>query len=110
MLPDALNRANRLWNCWFPKNIREAALHCEKINSHNQTRRNIDKIITEEALQEIAKADKYKYSTVLFNPAWHKGVVGIVASRLIESYYRPNHYSYRIKWTCHRFCTIHSGF
>jgi single-stranded-DNA-specific exonuclease len=67
----------------------EAALHCEKINSHNQTRRNIDKIITEEALQEIAKSDKYAFSTVLFNPGWHKGVVGIVASRLIESYYRP---------------------
>ena len=67
----------------------EAALHCEKIDTHNQTRRNIDKTITEEALQEIAKADKYKYSTVLYNPAWHKGVVGIVASRLIENYYRP---------------------
>jgi len=67
----------------------EAALLCEKINSHNQTRRNIDKIITEEALQEIAKTDKYKFSTVLFNPGWHKGVVGIVASRLIESHFRP---------------------
>jgi len=67
----------------------EAVLLCEKINSHNQTRRNIDKIITEEALQEISKSDRYKYSTVLFNPGWHKGVVGIVASRLIESYYRP---------------------
>ena len=67
----------------------EAALHCEKINTHNQTRRNIDKNITEEALVEIARADKYKYSTVLYNPAWHKGVVGIVASRLIESHYRP---------------------
>jgi single-stranded-DNA-specific exonuclease len=67
----------------------EAALHCEKIDIHNQTRRNIDKTITEEALQEITRDDKYKYSTVLFNPAWHKGVVGIVASRLIESYYRP---------------------
>jgi single-stranded-DNA-specific exonuclease len=66
-----------------------AAQHCEKINSHNQTRRNIDKIITEEALHEIAKSDKYKYSTVLFNPGWHKGVVGIVASRLIENYFRP---------------------
>jgi single-stranded-DNA-specific exonuclease len=71
------------------ENHDEAALHCEKIDTHNQTRRNIDKIITEEALQEIARADKYKYSTVLFNPAWHKGVVGIVASRLIENYYRP---------------------
>jgi single-stranded-DNA-specific exonuclease len=67
----------------------EATLHCEKINSHNQTRRNIDKIITEEALIEIAKSDRYKFSTVLFNPSWHKGVVGIVASRLIESYFRP---------------------
>jgi single-stranded-DNA-specific exonuclease len=67
----------------------EAALLCDKINSHNQTRRNIDKIITEEALREIARADKYKCSTVLYNPGWHKGVVGIVASRLIENYYRP---------------------
>lgn len=67
----------------------EASLLCEKINSHNQTRRNIDKIITEEALREIARADKYKYSTVLYNAGWHKGVVGIVASRLIENYYRP---------------------
>jgi len=67
----------------------EATLHCEKINSHNQTRRHIDKIITEEALQEIAKSDKHKFSTVLFNPNWHKGVIGIVASRLIESYFRP---------------------
>jgi single-stranded-DNA-specific exonuclease len=71
------------------ENHGEAALHCEKIDTHNQTRRNIDKIITEEALQEITRTDKYKYSTVLFNPAWHKGVVGIVASRLIESHYRP---------------------
>jgi single-stranded-DNA-specific exonuclease len=68
----------------------EASLHCEKINSHNQTRRNIDKTITEEALKEtLSGSDRYKYSTVLFNPAWHKGVVGIVASRLIESFYRP---------------------
>ncbi len=67
-----------------------AFIHCERVNLHNQTRRNIDKQITEEALQEIIlRADKYKYSTVLFNPSWHKGVVGIVASRLIESYYRP---------------------
>ncbi len=71
------------------KKQQEAALLCEKINSHNQTRRNIDKIITEEALREIAGTNKYKYSTVLFNPGWHKGVVGIVASRLIENYYRP---------------------
>ncbi len=68
----------------------EASLLCEKINSHNQTRRNIDKSITEQALKEtIAGCDRYKYSTVLFNRSWHKGVVGIVASRIIESFYRP---------------------
>lgn len=68
----------------------EAILLCEKINSHNQTRRNIDKSITEQALKEtMAGCDRYKYSTVLFNRSWHKGVVGIVASRLIESFYRP---------------------
>lgn len=67
-----------------------ALLHCEKINSFNLTRRNIDKNMTDEALKEIEQlGGKYKFSTVLFNPSWHKGVVGIVASRLIESYYRP---------------------
>ncbi|MBN1598126.1 MAG: single-stranded-DNA-specific exonuclease RecJ [Bacteroidales bacterium] len=71
-------------------NPEEAIVLCEKINTHNQTRRNIDKNITEEATREIEKfSKKYKYSSVLFNPEWHKGVVGIVASRLIETFYRP---------------------
>jgi single-stranded-DNA-specific exonuclease len=71
-------------------NPEEAFVLCDKINVHNQTRRNIDKIITEEAIKNIKQSEKrYKYSTVLFNPEWHKGVVGIVASRLIETYYRP---------------------
>lgn len=68
----------------------EAMLHCEKINIYNLKRRNIDKNMTDEALKEIEHLnDKFRYSTVLFNPRWHKGVVGIVASRLIENYYRP---------------------
>lgn len=72
------------------ENKEEALLHCEKINAYNVTRRNIDKNMTDEALKEIETfGSRYKYSTVLFNPSWHKGVVGIVASRLIESYYRP---------------------
>ena len=61
------------------------------INDFNNTRRNIDSNITKEALDMIA-ADKDQHNrktTVLFNPSWHKGVVGIVASRLIETYYRP---------------------
>ena len=68
----------------------EAMLHCEKINAFNLQRRNIDKNMTDEALKEIEHMnDKFKFSTVLFNPSWHKGVVGIVASRLIENHYRP---------------------
>lgn len=71
-------------------NPEEAFVLCDKINTHNQTRRNIDKNITEEAIKEIKQSEKkYKYSTVLYNPEWHKGVVGIVASRLIETYYKP---------------------
>ncbi len=69
---------------------KEARLLCDKLNVHNLNRRNIDKNITEEAINEIkSQSYKYKNSTVLYNPKWHKGVVGIVASRLIESYYRP---------------------
>lgn len=72
------------------QNPEEAIVLCDKINTHNQTRRNIDKNITEEATKEINEfSKKYKYSNVLYNAAWHKGVVGIVASRLIESHYKP---------------------
>jgi len=68
----------------------EAVIHCERINNHNLTRRNIDKIITEEAsIEARSLLHKYKHSIILYNPKWHKGVVGIVASRLIEHYYKP---------------------
>lgn len=71
-------------------NPEEAMLLCDKVNVHNQMRRNIDKNITEEAFKELTQSGaQFKYSTVLFNPNWHKGVVGIVASRLIETFYRP---------------------
>jgi len=63
----------------------------DKINAFNNTRKSIDTNITMEAMALIANSPemKGKYSTVLYNPSWHKGVIGIVASRLIESYYRP---------------------
>jgi len=63
----------------------------KEINEYNRERRVLDKEITEEALQQI-KTDNWllnAQTTVVFNPSWHKGVVGIVASRLIETYYRP---------------------
>lgn len=61
------------------------------INDHNISRKGIDTNITAEALEMIAESetDQQKHSTVLFKNDWHKGVIGIVASRCIESYHRP---------------------
>jgi single-stranded-DNA-specific exonuclease len=63
-----------------------AALH-----SDNDDRREVDKSITEEAVAIMNNDPKIasRKSTVLFRPHWHKGVVGIVASRLIDHYFRP---------------------
>lgn len=61
-----------------------------EITMINEERRTIDFGITEEALKMIEDENEVSHkSTVLFNPDWHKGVIGIVASRLIETYYRP---------------------
>ncbi|MFT3740668.1 MAG: single-stranded-DNA-specific exonuclease RecJ [Breznakibacter sp.] len=61
------------------------------INVCNETRKDLDRNITLEALELIARDKRMpdKKSTVLYNPEWHKGVIGIVASRLTETYYRP---------------------
>jgi single-stranded-DNA-specific exonuclease len=62
----------------------------QAIQEHNATRRVLDQQITREALEELdTEVQRAKKSTVVFRPTWHKGVVGIVASRLIERYYRP---------------------
>jgi single-stranded-DNA-specific exonuclease len=63
----------------------------KNIQINNQTRKEHDKDITEEAMEMVAKDPLLiaKKSTVLFQPHWHKGVIGIVASRLIETYYKP---------------------
>lgn len=62
-----------------------------KIDLKNEFRRQVDSSITEEALAMIEQNEKEKpsKSTVLFKETWHKGVIGIVASRCIEKYYRP---------------------
>ena len=61
------------------------------INELNTTRRDLDSNITKEAIEmlEDVTIDPDKKTTVVYKEDWHKGVVGIVASRLIESYYRP---------------------
>lgn len=61
------------------------------IDDFNNDRKSVDRQITQEAIEMITEDPDFKErkSTVLFNPGWHKGVIGIVASRLIETYYRP---------------------
>ena len=61
------------------------------INNDNTTRRSLDQEITAQALDQIAADHSFasKLSTIVFQPDWHKGVVGIVASRLIETHFRP---------------------
>jgi single-stranded-DNA-specific exonuclease len=61
----------------------------EEIEKDNQTRKSLDQQITEEALAMLAKEPNHRSVNVLYSSAWHKGVVGIVASRVIEKYPLP---------------------
>ncbi len=63
----------------------------EEIDSFNEIRKTLDRDITQDAIEMIERSVdlKDKNSTVLYNRDWHKGVVGIVASRVTEQYYRP---------------------
>ena len=70
----------------------EAALRFAKeIDSYNQDRRDYDSRTTDEALEQLEKdpMNSTKFTTVVYSPEWHKGVVGIAASRLTETWYRP---------------------
>ena len=69
----------------------EAAKFGEVIDSFNQDRKSIDRNVTQEAHDYVESHPTLKAlkSTVIYNPKWMKGIVGIVASRLIETYYRP---------------------
>ena len=57
--------------------------------NYNDERRNIDKQTTEEAKLLLGEIAQEQASIVIYNPEWHKGIVGIVASPLAEEYYRP---------------------
>jgi single-stranded-DNA-specific exonuclease len=69
----------------------DAHIISKKINVYNLDRRNIDTEITRQAIDMIQgdTAQRDMSSTVLYNPEWHKGVIGIVASRLLDHYYKP---------------------
>lgn len=68
-----------------------SALLSKTINEHNNNRRELDKAITAQALEMIGSNTEMQLAktSVVYHESWHKGVVGIVASRLTESYYRP---------------------
>ena len=68
----------------------EALSRGRAIELFNSERKVLDQHITEQALDQIVEnQEQNNYSSVVFQPDWHKGVIGIVASRLIEKYYRP---------------------
>ena len=70
--------------------LEKAAQWASEIELFNADRKDADKQITKEALAQIIKANEQENNTtVVYKEHWHKGVIGIVASRLIETYYRP---------------------
>ncbi|MCM5662211.1 single-stranded-DNA-specific exonuclease RecJ [Galbibacter mesophilus] len=72
------------------KDINIAVLFAEEIEDFNADRKSKDQEITKEALLQIEENKEEKnFTSVVFNESWHKGVIGIVASRLTETYYRP---------------------
>ena len=70
--------------------LEQAAQFAAEIEQHNTDRKDLDKQITAEALAQIEEnKEQKKFTSVVYQEDWHKGVIGIVASRLIETYYRP---------------------
>jgi single-stranded-DNA-specific exonuclease len=76
---------------FIEKDFQKALEFAEMLHSDNTDRKEADSSITEEALEMIGSDEEliHRKSTVVYKEHWHKGVVGIVASRLIETYYRP---------------------
>ncbi|WP_435314625.1 single-stranded-DNA-specific exonuclease RecJ [Cellulophaga fucicola] len=71
-------------------NIEQAEEFAAAIEQYNSDRRELDQEITKEALIQITdNKEEERFTSVVYNENWHKGVIGIVASRLTETYYRP---------------------
>ena len=71
-------------------NLEQAEQFAAEIESYNTHRRDLDKQITKEALLQIENNnEEERFTTVVYDAEWHKGVIGIVASRLTETYHRP---------------------
>ncbi len=86
-----MDDARKAVQMFVAQTYQEALLYAHLLHADNADRRETDSNITEEALALIEGNEtlRNRKSTVLYQSHWHKGVVGIVASRLIEKYYRP---------------------
>jgi single-stranded-DNA-specific exonuclease len=86
-----MDDARKAVQMFISETLEEATAYARLLHADNDERREADSSITEEALTLIRQIPDYenRRSTVVFNPGWHKGVVGIVASRLIEHHYKP---------------------
>ena len=86
-----MDDAKKAVQLFIETDYEKAFLTAEMLHSDNSDRKEADSSITEEALEMINSNEnlKTKKTTVVYKDYWHKGVVGIVASRLIENYYRP---------------------
>ena len=92
-----INAAGRIHSAFdsvrllLAENMSVASKLAEEINNYNKERKGLDTLATEEAKKRLESDPNLskRHSIVLFGEDWHRGVVGIVASRLVEAYYRP---------------------
>jgi single-stranded-DNA-specific exonuclease len=86
-----MNTGNDAVRLLISDNMESAEKICLDIDASNEERKGLDRTITKEAKARIAANNRFKEekTIVLFNEKWHKGVIGIVASRLTEIYYKP---------------------
>lgn len=86
-----MDDARKVVHLFTAPDLHEAMTYASQLHSDNTDRKETDNSMTEEALALLEQDSSHisRRSTVLYQPHWHKGVVGIVASRLIERYYRP---------------------
>lgn len=86
-----MDDAHKVVHLFTVPSLEDALFYASQLHADNTDRKETDYTMTEEALAILEKdaAHAGRRSTVLYQPHWHKGVVGIVASRLIERYYRP---------------------
>ena len=85
-----MKHAHNAVSLLIEENQNQAVKTANEIEEYNTERRSEDQRIAKEALAQIKEQkEEQNASTVVYHPEWHKGVIGIVASRLIETYYRP---------------------